>query len=479
LRALPEFLSGIYPVGFDTLQGYAPAVLALPDISPMKLFGWVYSPLAVLILWFVRFLTGVDIYFLLKIAGPVFYGLLSCSFYFLLTRGLGWSNKKSFFITLILVLQPAILRMGWDQFREELGLCFLFVLLAITKGNLVPRDGIKLKVFCILPLSLLIVFSHQLIALLFFVAFFWQLFIYESKRDRLFFGSVFVIIPSVIFFVLQINGQFLNPSFSNHFGPLILPGGTGNFVFTDYFQSDPIFLGGNYLTILSYVGGLALYSVVPLIPFAVKGFFKDKVFLPIIVWLSVMSFSILVFPWYAFSLYWWWVLLLPIPLTFYLGEFLSKNQVFEGKALPKHKRMFYGAVLLMVLLASSYASSTVQVIYSNTTNYIPAGMVESSISFGDIPDVHAAIAWVNNNVPVNSTVIVQEAIQGFSYTELRSDIQIRVSSSLLTLDKASHLIIPRSVILYAIWYGNKVDNTTLNGLVSTVFGKIGVIQFNS
>ncbi len=242
----------------------------------MKLFGWTYSPLAVLFLWSIRFLTGVDVNLLLKVMGPVFYGGLSCTFYFFLSRGLGWTYKKSFFVSLILILQPSILRMGWDQLREELGLIFLFLLLGLTQSNLIPRDKIKLKVFCIFPLSLVIVFSHQLIALLLFAIIFWQLLTYESVRDKMYLSSILMIIPSVIIFFLQVNAQFLSPMFSDHFAPLPWPGGTGNFVLINYFQSDPVFLGGNYLTVLSNVGALLLYCVIPLIPFAIMGFFRRK-----------------------------------------------------------------------------------------------------------------------------------------------------------------------------------------------------------
>ncbi len=39
VRALPEFLSGSYPVGFDVLAGYVPSVLTLPDNSGQGDFG--------------------------------------------------------------------------------------------------------------------------------------------------------------------------------------------------------------------------------------------------------------------------------------------------------------------------------------------------------------------------------------------------------------------------------------------------------
>ena len=157
VRALPEILSGSNPVGFDVLAGYVPSVLTLPDNSALKVFGWAWSPLAVYFLWIIRLLTRCDVYLLMKVVGPVFYGFFTLSFYYLLRQGLKWNQKKCFVVALIFLLQPAVLRIGWDQFREELGFIFLFVLLAKTEGNFV--NGSKTKPLLVLTLSMLIVLS--------------------------------------------------------------------------------------------------------------------------------------------------------------------------------------------------------------------------------------------------------------------------------------------------------------------------------
>ncbi len=191
-----------------------------------------------------------------------------------------------------------------------------------------------------------------------------------------------------------------------------------------------------------------------------------------------MSFSVLVFPWYAFSLYWWWVLLLPIPLTIYLGEFLSKNHVFREKMFPRRKALFCCALLIVGSIAVVYSTSAVNLFYFNTTNYLPTGLVESSVLFADIPDVQAAIVWVNKNVPMNSTVLVQERIQGFAYSGMRSDIQIRVSSSLISLNDASKFVFPKSNILYSIWFSDTVGNATLCEFMQTNFGKMSIFEID-
>jgi hypothetical protein len=211
LRAIPEFLSGVYPVGFDAMAGYIPSVSALPDNVPMKLFGWAYSPLAIHLLWFIQAVAGIDTYLLLKVMGPIFYGLFSSSFYFMLSRGLGWSRRKSFLVSLLFLLQPAVMRTGWDQLREELGLIFLFMLLGVTKLDLV--EGAKSKPLLVISLSLLIMLSHQLAAILFFVVAIFQLADTLIKRQRKFWLAIAVILPSAFFFAWQLYSQFVSPEF--------------------------------------------------------------------------------------------------------------------------------------------------------------------------------------------------------------------------------------------------------------------------
>ena len=472
LRAIPEFLSGVYPVGFDMLAGYFPSVAALPAIDPMKLFGWAYSPLAIYLTGFFQILTGGDIFLLLKIVGPVFYGFFVASFYFMLSRGLGWSSRKSFVVSLLFLLQPAVMRTGWDQLREESGLIILFVLLGVTKLDFV--EGAKSKPFSVLALSILIVFSHQLAAILFFVIAGFQLTGALSKRQKRLWLSLVLIIPSALLFIWQLYGQFANPSYSNHFMPLTLPSGTGNFVFTNYFLSDPRFLGGDYQQVLSYVSCLSLYVVVPLVPFAIKGFFKDRVFTPMLIWLSAMSFSIVVYPWYAFSNYWWWILLLPIPLTVYAGHGLDILNIFSD--VKRRRKALFGLGAVGVI-AFGYATSLIPIGYPYAYYYIPSGLVSSSVPFEDIPDINQAIEWTNQHIPSSALVIVPENFQGLAYVNLRNDIRIRIVAALMTLEEVGSLINSKEEKYWAIYYINEVGGNDENPFVQHIsFGEIGVFD---
>jgi len=474
LRAAPEFLSGIYPVGFDLLAGYLPALVALPDVSPMKLFGWFWSPLAIFVLWFSWMLTGVDLYLFLKVAGPVFYGLFVLSFYYMLWKGLGWSGRKSFVTALLFLLQPAVLRTGWDQLREELGFVFLFVLLGRVNCDVVGSVG--KKPLTVVVLSVLVVLSHQLAAVLLFVVVFWQLVDGLVKKSGLFLRGLVGFLPSALVFVWQLYGQFVCPNFSDHFAPIQLPLGSDIFGFTNYFLSDPRFLGGDYWKVLSYVGSLSLYVVVPLVLFAWRGFFWNRVFTPMLVWLCITTYSIVVFPWFAFSYYWWWILLLPIPLTVYVGHGLEKLGVFSS---AKRLRVAVIALIMLGIVAFGYATSIIPIGYPYAYYYIPSGLVESSVPYEDIPNINKAFEWLNQNASTNSTIIVPEKFQGMAYIKLRKDIKICIAPSLLNLTDVVRVIELDSRMIYAVYYFDEIgDHENESISVLSIIRNLRVIQLN-
>jgi hypothetical protein len=468
---LPELYSGSYPVGYDALQGYIPSILALPDITPMKLFGWAYSPLAIYILWFVYALTKISPYLLLKIAGPLFYGIFSASFYYLLRKGLGWKVKAAAFISLLLLFEPAILRTGWDQLREMLALGAFFILLGQTKCNLI--HSAKSKPFLVSFLSIIIVFSHQLVAVLLLIVVLWQMFEDRLQGPIRMLKPTAVFVPFGLIFGWQIYSQFINPSLPQHLTSFNLPTGTSTFIFTNYFLSDPRFLDGSYVTLLLYVGSLALFTVVPLIPFAVKGFFKDKVFAPIFVWLLVASFSIVIYPKFALANYWWWMLLLPIPLTIYVGNCLNKLKVFEKK------RRFGIALIAIVtisIISTGYAISAIRIGNSYSYTNLPSGMVETSIHFDDIPNAENAMKWINEKATIDSIVIVPEKMQGEAYMFI-SDAKIVVTQPFLTLNIALNSANLNATSIYAVYFHDEIgNNPNLKNIAN--FGHIGVYQFS-
>jgi hypothetical protein len=470
IRALPELLSGPFPVGFDLLAGYAPSILVLPETYPLKLFGWLWSPLSVFVLWLAWKLSTLDLLTLLKFAGPVFYGLFVLSFYYLLSKGLGWNRKKSFFTTLLFLLQPAVLRIGWDQLRLMLGFVFLFALLARTKCDII--SGAKEKPVLVIALSILLVLSQQLTAILFLVMTAWQLIKTFFKQRKLISNKILLVLaPSIIILISQVYlSYFAEAGFSSHFAPIYLPSGSNFFAFTNYFINDPRFVGESILTIWAYVGNLSLYVVIPLIPLVVKGFFKDNTFFPALIWLLIASFSIVVFPWFALSYYWFWIFLLPIPLTVYAGQGLDRVGAFHRKNLTK----LLGGFLLLGTVGFGYATSLVSIGYPLAYTYMPPGLVSSCVKFENIPRIKEAFAWTNTHLPADAVVVVPENFQGFSVLYSRSDLNIRVAPPLLSFNEAVKLIKIKPNVVYAIYLKDDVEIDGIEML--SEFGSVGIFR---
>src|SRR5438445_12971477 len=122
LRSIPEVLAGKYPVGFDVNAYYPYLILSFASISALDLLK--AGPLFYGIMWFIQYITGADVFLLLKIAGPVIYGILSASFLVFLVKFLKLSLQRASFGTVLLILQPLALRISWDLSRNELGLSF-------------------------------------------------------------------------------------------------------------------------------------------------------------------------------------------------------------------------------------------------------------------------------------------------------------------------------------------------------------------
>jgi hypothetical protein len=205
----------------------------------------------------------------------------------------------------------------------------------------------------------------------------------------------------------------------------------------------------------------------------VKGFFRDKVFAPMLVWLLVASYSIVVFPWFALSYYWWWILLLPVPLTVYAGHGLEKSGVLARR---KPFRIALVGFLLLGIVAAGYASSVIRLGYPYAYTYMPSGLVESCVKFGDIPDVEAAFLWVNENAPIGALVVVPEKLQGFASMHLRADLNIRIAPPLLSLDEVTERWKSMGSHVFGVCFldeTGRIDNKTE---IMATFNGVGIFR---
>src|SRR5207245_3313960 len=150
--------------------------MSFPSISALDLLK--AGSLLYGVMWSIQAVTGADVFLLLKIAGPVIYGILSASFLVFLVKFLNLSLQKATFGTVLLTLQPIALRISWDLFRNELGLAFGLVALASLKTDW------KQKYVIAGSLGVLAVLAHPLAAVLMFVGGFGLLLSTKLNNER-------------------------------------------------------------------------------------------------------------------------------------------------------------------------------------------------------------------------------------------------------------------------------------------------------
>ena len=145
--------------------------------------------------------TGVPIVLALKILAPLLLGLLGFVTYNYSNKVLSWSSKKSLILALLSTLYFVALRISWDMFRTELALVFLFLMLILLQKN---GNTLRNGFFISLTMTL-VVFTHQLIALIMFVIIIATIINFYLKKKKTELKRIFVCsIPAILLFGLII-----------------------------------------------------------------------------------------------------------------------------------------------------------------------------------------------------------------------------------------------------------------------------------
>src|SRR5437867_7260140 len=133
IRAIPEILAGQYPIGFDTIGFYVPNTLdwangrtnwAIVMGSPPLMYAITVPTYAIL---------RISPVWIFKIMGPALYGCMSWSLFRFLRVGLGFPPKHSLGTTLLTASYFVTLRIGWDLYRNMLGLTFILLSLPLLR----------------------------------------------------------------------------------------------------------------------------------------------------------------------------------------------------------------------------------------------------------------------------------------------------------------------------------------------------------
>jgi hypothetical protein len=400
IRSLPELIVPGYPVGFETITIHAPPLMfpTPPNLGWLETFGIRFQfllsqkplldtfragPLFYLLSLFMSSFNGINGFLILKIAGPLLFGGLVISFYFFVKRGLKLDSKVAFLATLLMVFQLAALRESSDRYRTELALIFFFAALTVL------RREWKLKWPIIGLLGIMTVLSRDYVGGLLFITIVGSA-LYERK-DRII--STAAVLP--IFVILL--GMF-NPVWVNW----------------NYLLNSSPFSTGDYVSMVNDVFFIFVILYLPLLPIAIRGFFKSNILTPMLLFLLLGSFSVVVIPWMAIPGYQRWLTLLVFPLTVYAA--FGLRYFFSDK----RKLGFLAAILVVfIIIGLCYSTGLFSYTREYPNSWLPRNLTESSIPWNEVSNLTSCLNWLGNNSKGNSALLVEERFYGWSLIYLK------------------------------------------------------------
>ncbi len=395
IRAVPEIIVGPYPVGFDTIAFYVPntidwaagkaSVLGMLRTAP--LIYWISVP--------AYLLSRVNPVWIFKFLGPLLYGCLSLAFFRFLRLAITWSEKRALGGTLFASLYFVTLRIGWDLYRNMLGLTFILLSLPLLQDLKGLKSELALSV-----LLLLAVMSDQLTGVLALVLIgvrvVWSIW---NKNGRAF-QLVRVGIPALTLF------------------GVIVYSGTAQGV--ELVAGQPTVPGSE--AVVSSVGFLG-YAFLPLLPLAMIGFrrlrnFETKTW----VLFCVLMVLVALLPFYGLSVASYrWALLLDIPLCIYAATGLARLWEIVGSISSLSSRLLGRGLpivpLLLLISAVLYVALPAQnavLYYTAFPGSVPTSMIQSSVPMSDMGSLRGILNWVQTQMSPQDVLITHQAIYGWA-----------------------------------------------------------------
>jgi hypothetical protein len=426
LRAIPDIIIQQYPVGYETITYYAPAINTFPDKTLLDVFmeNFHAGPILYVGLWCAYAITGTNSFLLLKVVGSILFGCLISSFFWFLKKGMKLNWKIAGVATWILTFQVATLRQGWDRLRNVLALVFMFLALTIL-----CQDDTKFKWIWIGGLSILAVLSREYIVIPLFVGILGcSFFAKQTNRwDRL--KSILVLIPALSIFTITINLSDVQWS---------------------YFSDGSNALG-NYLYAIQDASIIFVLCYLPLFPLILKGLKRHRLLDSLVIFFILVSFSVII-PWFAIPGYQRWIMLLAFPFSIYAAYGYEK--------ISKKPNLIKSTTVLLLYLAIGlgYVSGTFPYGGLLPNSYVPVNLTQSSIPWNQIDNVKEVLQWFDENALTDSSILTEERFYGWTqiYSKrINEDLSIEMyaaeSPPWKALDKA---LSKNAQQVYLIWFND-------------------------
>ena len=437
LRLIPEIIVPSYPVGYETITYYAPAMINSEVVSvfPLSIFEHLAfietqkplldtvraGPLFFIIMWSLSDLTGANSFLLLKIVAPILYGFLGISFFVFVRRVIKFDLKVSLFSVLLLIFQIATLRESWDRHRDILSLFFLFTTLTV----LAMKDS-KQKWATTIFLSVFTVLSRDYVGFLLLITVVgYTLYLKEDKIKNL-----LLFAPAIVFLLAIFNEVYLE---------------------WNYFSNSSPFLLSNYWWAVqdSLIIFLTCYLIVfPLVLFGIR---KNHFLTPMVICILLGSFSFIIFPWLAIPGYQRWLMLLVFPFSIYASWGIFRLNLGKHK-----KKILLGTLMTFMILGSAYSLGQISYVVMAPNSYVPINMVKTSIEWNHIKDVQNSITWFQENIHSSSILLTEERFYGWVLLSLKDQDEnvslIAYGANAPLSPVLNDVLISTSKQVYLMWY---------------------------
>jgi hypothetical protein len=436
VRIIPEILAGSLPLGFDSVWTYAPFLKSVQsngfDFSVARVESYHSAPLMYLLLGIVAF-SNMEPILITKAVAPLLYGLLGFSLYYFGRHGLKWDDRKCLSVVALSSLYFVPLRFSWDLYKNTLGYSFLILALSYLRPNPTPKE----KRFFLLLAGLSILtseFTAVLLGVICLLVFVWNL-VGERNLDPL-----LVVVASEGFLATLFYLGFLFP-----FNPPLSPLGSQEPLRISLYNyvgaSQDVYVYPALKDVYSTVSILAAMVLVPLLPLAFLGFYREK---RLVVWtfaLGIGAFSLAVTPFAAIPMWYRWLLMLTFPVLIFGAAGLAR--LANRFAVPILGVMMILSLGFMVLPPENALPYFTD---SHTLPYVPSSMLQNTVPLPDSLYIVQALRWLDGTRSEDSVLLASYAFVGWArlYSNVREIYEygsaVQVNNSNLSSYKHVYVI---------------------------------------
>jgi hypothetical protein len=411
IRILPEILAGSLPLGFDTVWTYAPFLKSVQsngfDFSVASVESYHSAPLMYMLLGIVAF-SNIEPILITKAVAPLLYGLLGFSLYYFARHGLAWNDRKCLSVAALSSLYFVPLRFSWDLYKNTLGYSFLILALSYLRPNPTPKE----KWFFLLLAGLSILaseFTAALLGVICLLIFSWS-FVGERR-----FEPLTVVVASASFLATFFYLGFLFP-----FNPPLSPLGSQEPLRISLYNyvgaSQDVYVYPALKDVYSTVSILTAMVLVPILPLAFLGFYRER---RLVVWtfaLGIGAFSLTIIPFAAVPMWYRWLLMLTFPMLIFGAAGLARlANRFAVPVLGVMMILSLGFMVLPPENALPYFTN------SHTLPYVPSSMLQNTVPLPDSFDIVKALRWLDGTRPKDSVLLASYAFVGWArlYSNVR------------------------------------------------------------